>query len=154
VAPHRCGRRWRPERTVRQTFPFGPAPAPPGGPLAFTHCSFDPRRSVPSPQWVLTSPVTDELLRALTDPTRARIVELLAGEQLCVCHLAAETGATSSNLSNHLRLLKDLGAVEAEPAGRYTYYRLRPEVLEAVSAHYAALASRARLAVAVKRPCD
>jgi ArsR family transcriptional regulator, arsenate/arsenite/antimonite-responsive transcriptional repressor len=103
---------------------------------------------------VLTSSVTDELLRALADPTRARIVELLAGEQLCVCHLVAETGATSSNLSNHLRLLRSVGAVEAEPAGRYTYYRVRPEVLEAVSAHYAALASRSRLALAVKRPCD
>jgi ArsR family transcriptional regulator len=103
---------------------------------------------------VLTSSVTDELLRALADPTRARIVELLAEEQLCVCHLAAETGATSSNLSNHLRLLRSVGAVEAEPAGRYTYYRVRPEVLEAVSVHYAALASRSRLALMVKRPCN
>ncbi len=103
---------------------------------------------------MLTSPVTDELLRALADPTRARIVRLLAGEQLCVCHLVEETGATGSNVSNHLRVLRDLGVVDAEPAGRFTYYRLRPEVPAAVSAHYAELASRARLAVAVKRPCD
>jgi ArsR family transcriptional regulator len=103
---------------------------------------------------VLTSPVTDELLRALADPTRARIVDLLAGEQLCVCHLVAETGATGSNVSNHLRVLRDLGVVDAEPAGRFTYYRLRPDVLAAVSEHYARLASRARLAGAVKRPCD
>ncbi|RFU20309.1 ArsR/SmtB family transcription factor [Geodermatophilus marinus] len=103
---------------------------------------------------MLTSPVTDELLRALADPTRARIVELLAAEQLCVCHLVELTGATSSNLSNHLRVLRGVGAVEAEPAGRFTYYRLRPEVLEVVSAHYAGLASRARLALVVKRPCD
>ncbi|MGY1608842.1 MULTISPECIES: ArsR/SmtB family transcription factor [unclassified Geodermatophilus] len=98
--------------------------------------------------------MADELLRALGDPMRARIVHLLAGEQLCVCHLVEETGATGSNVSNHLRVLRDLGVVTAEPAGRFTYYRLRPEVLEAVSAHYAQLASRARLAVAVKRPCD
>ena len=97
--------------------------------------------------------MTDELLRALADPTRARIVELLAGEQLCVCHLVEETGATGSNISNHLRVLRGLGVVDAEPAGRFTYYRLRPEVLQAVSAHYAGLASRSRLAVAVKRPC-
>ncbi len=103
---------------------------------------------------MLTSPVTDELLRALADPTRARIVDLLAGEQLCVCHLVAETGATGSNVSNHLRVLRDLGVVDAEPAGRFTYYRLRPDVLAAVSEHYARLASRARLAGAVKRPCD
>ena len=97
--------------------------------------------------------MTDELLRALADPMRARIVHLLAGEQLCVCHLVEETGATGSNVSNHLRVLRDQGVVTAEPAGRFTYYRLRPEVLEAVSAHYAQLASRARPAVAAKRPC-
>jgi len=93
------------------------------------------------------------LLRALADPTRARIVELLAREQLCVCHLVEETGATQTNLSNHLRVLRDLGVVTAEPAGRYTYYRLQPDVLQAVSAHYAGLASSSRLAVTVKRPC-
>jgi ArsR family transcriptional regulator, arsenate/arsenite/antimonite-responsive transcriptional repressor len=102
---------------------------------------------------VLTSPVADEVLRALADPVRARIVELLAGEQLCTCHLVQMTGARQTNLSNHLRVLREAGVVEAEPAGRYTYYRLRPDVLEAVSAHYAELASRAALAVAVKRPC-
>jgi ArsR family transcriptional regulator, arsenate/arsenite/antimonite-responsive transcriptional repressor len=97
--------------------------------------------------------VTDELLRALAHPTRAAIVEALSAEQLCVCHLVEVTGATSSNVSNHLKVLEDGGCVEAEPAGRYTSYRLRPEVLEAVSAHYARLASRARSALAVKRPC-
>ena len=103
---------------------------------------------------MLTSPDTDQLLRALADSTRARIVELLAGEQLCTCHLVELLEAKQSNLSNHLRVLREAGIVEAEPAGRFTYYRLRAEALEAVSAHYAELASRARLAVAVKRPCS
>lgn len=97
--------------------------------------------------------MTDDLLRALADPMRARIVEALAGEQLCVCHLVDLTGATGSNVSNHLAVLRRVGAVEAEPVGRFTYYRLRPDVLEAVSVHYAWLASQARLALAVKRPC-
>jgi ArsR family transcriptional regulator len=103
---------------------------------------------------VLTSPVADDVLRALADPLRARIVDLLAGEQLCTCHLVELTGARQTNLSNHLRVLRAAGIVEAEPAGRFTYYRLRPDVLEAVSAHYAGLAARARLAVTVKRPCE
>jgi DNA-binding transcriptional ArsR family regulator len=81
-------------------------------------------------------------------------VDLLAGEQLCTCHLVEITGARQTNLSNHLRVLRDAGIVEAEPVGRFTYYRLCPDVLEAVSAHYAELAARARLAVSVKRPCE
>jgi ArsR family transcriptional regulator len=102
---------------------------------------------------VLTSPVTNEVLRALADPLRARIVDLLAGEQLCTCHHVELTGARQTNLSNHLRVLRQAGLVAAEPAGRFTYYRLRPEALAAVSEHYARLATRARLAVQAKRPC-
>ena len=103
---------------------------------------------------MLTSAPTDELVQALADPMRARIVDLLATEQLCVCHLVEATGAKQPNLSGHLRMLRKLGIVAAEPAGRFTYYRLRPEALDAVSRHYVGLAERARAAAAVKRPCD
>jgi ArsR family transcriptional regulator len=62
--------------------------------------------------------------------------------------------AKQPNVSGHLRQLRQLGVVAAEPASRFTYYRLRPEALRAVSAHYAVLAERARAAAAVKRPYD
>jgi ArsR family transcriptional regulator len=103
---------------------------------------------------VLTLSLDHEVFRALADPLRARIVELLAREQLCTCHLVELTGARQTNVSNHLRVLRRASIVVAEPAGRFTYYRLRPEALDAVSAHYAQLASRARQAMPVKRPCD
>ena len=92
-------------------------------------------------------------MRVLADPLRAQIVELLAGEQLCNCHLMELTGARQTNVSNHLRVLRDAGLIEAEPAGRYTYYRLRPEALDAVSARFAALADRARAAGQTRRSC-
>lgn len=92
-------------------------------------------------------------LRVLADPLRARIVELLAGEQLCTCHLVELTGATQSNLSNHLRALRESGVVAAEPAGRYTYYRLRPERLDQLAARLTGLADRARSTQGQNRPC-
>ena len=57
---------------------------------------------------------TDEMLRALADPLRARIVELLAGEQLCTCHLVELTGARQTNISNHLRVLREAGLADAQ----------------------------------------
>jgi ArsR family transcriptional regulator, arsenate/arsenite/antimonite-responsive transcriptional repressor len=101
----------------------------------------------------MTSPpaLDDRLLRLFADPLRARLVSLLAAEQLCTCHLADATGALPSAVSNHLRQLKDAGVVESEPCGRYTYYRLRPGVLESVATRFAELAQGAR--VAPKRPC-
>lgn len=94
------------------------------------------------------------VIRALADPMRARIVELLADEQLCTCHLVAETGARQTNVSNHLRVLREAGLVEATPAGRYTYYRLRPEAVAGLTDHLAELAGRARTAAQTRRPCS
>jgi ArsR family transcriptional regulator len=93
----------------------------------------------------------DGLLRLLADPLRARLVSLLANEQLCTCHLAAVTGALPSAVSNQLRHLRQAGVVDREAAGRYTYYRLRPEVLDVLGSQLSALAATAR--TAEKRPC-
>ena len=93
------------------------------------------------------------VLRALADPTRRRIVDLLAGEQLCTCHLVDELPATQTNVSNHLRVLREAGLVVSEPAGRYTYHRLVPEALVQVSAALGELADRSRSAGQGKRPC-
>ncbi|MFC5184998.1 ArsR/SmtB family transcription factor [Actinomadura harenae] len=87
--------------------------------------------------------VENDVTRLLADPLRARIVELLAREALCTCHLVEETGAKQTNVSNHLRVLRESGLVETEPCGRYTYYRLRPEPMRALASHYAELAAAA-----------
>ncbi|MFI6586800.1 ArsR/SmtB family transcription factor [Embleya sp. NPDC050493] len=99
--------------------------------------------------------VDADVLRALADPLRLRIVTLLAGESLCVCHLIEETGAKQTNLSNHLKVLREAGLVDTEPCGRFVYYRLRPEGIGAVAAALGELADTARdtVANARKRPC-
>jgi ArsR family transcriptional regulator len=92
---------------------------------------------------MLTSVDTD-LLRILADPLRLRIVTLLARETLCTTHLVQETGARQTNLSNHLKVLREAEVVETEPCGRFTYYKLRPEVLESLAGSFAELAAIAR----------
>jgi ArsR family transcriptional regulator, arsenate/arsenite/antimonite-responsive transcriptional repressor len=99
--------------------------------------------------------VENDVTRLLADPLRAHIVELLSREALCTCHLVEETGARQTNVSNHLRVLREAGLVETEPCGRFTYYRLRPEPLRALADRYAALAEAARAAyhADIRRPC-
>ena len=92
------------------------------------------------------------LLRLLADPTRARIVELLALEQLCTCHLVAELGATQSGVSNHLRLLREAGVVSAQPHGRFTYYRLEARALEHLAGALGEIADAADVD-GRRRPC-
>jgi ArsR family transcriptional regulator len=93
------------------------------------------------------------LLRLLADPLRAQIVQLLAAEQLCTCHLVELTGAKQTNVSNHLRGLREAGLVQQEPCGRFTYYRLTPDALEELGGALAALAVTARSAPDRRRPC-
>ncbi|MGW1202642.1 ArsR/SmtB family transcription factor [Streptomyces cyaneofuscatus] len=97
--------------------------------------------------------VDTELMRVLSDPLRLQIVTLLARETLCTTHLVEETGARQTNLSNHLRVLRQAGVVETEPCGRFTYYKLRPDVIAQLAGQFADLAASARTATENKRAC-
>ena|SRR5690625_4865888 len=101
----------------------------------------------------LTAIEIDERLSAFADSLRTQIVALLAREQLCTCHLVAETGAKQTTVSHHLKVLRRAGLVESEPQGRFTYYRLLPEPLEDLATGVGDLAAAARRAAAVRRPC-
>jgi DNA-binding transcriptional ArsR family regulator len=67
-----------------------------------------------------------ELFATLADPSRARIVHLLAisPHELCVCDIALVLGMGVSALSHQLRFLRERGAVERRKVGRIVYYRL------------------------------
>ncbi|MEU1267224.1 metalloregulator ArsR/SmtB family transcription factor [Streptomyces sp. NPDC005799] len=101
---------------------------------------------------MLTS-VDADLIRVLADPLRLQIVTLLAKETLCTTHLVAETGARQTNLSNHLKVLREAGIVETEPCGRFTYYKLRADVIASLAGQFAELAESARTAAENKRSC-
>jgi ArsR family transcriptional regulator len=88
-----------------------------------------------------------DVVRLLADPLRARIVELLADGPASTSDLVAATGAKQPNVSGHLKLLREAGLVVTEPRGRFTYYRLMPDALQATAGRLADLAARARISV-------
>lgn len=77
---------------------------------------------------------TARLFQALSDETRLLIVQLLARGEHCVCDLQEAVGVYQSRLSFHLRKLKDAGLVSDRKEGRWVYYALQPEALEAMRA--------------------
>lgn len=93
------------------------------------------------------------VLKVLAEPLRWRIVELLAGEELCVCHLVEALGVAQPLVSHHLRILRDAQLVETSRYRYWTYYRLRPEPLAAVGRDLAALCEAAPAPGARRRPC-
>ena len=67
---------------------------------------------------------------ALSDETRVRVVDMLAGGEKCVCELQDAVGAAQSRLSFHLKVLREAGLVNDRKQGRWVYYSLRPDVLD------------------------
>jgi ArsR family transcriptional regulator, lead/cadmium/zinc/bismuth-responsive transcriptional repressor len=65
-----------------------------------------------------------ETFRVLGDPTRVRIVDALAGGELCVCDIASLIGMSESAVSHQLRMLRAMRLVRTRRAGRLIYYSL------------------------------
>ena len=72
----------------------------------------------------LTSNQAVEVLRAAGEPTRLRILALLAREELAVLELSRVLGQSQPRVSRHLKLLADAGLVERFPDGAWVFYRL------------------------------
>src|SRR5918995_3660942 len=92
-----------------------------------------------------------ELARALGDPLRWRIVELLAAEQLCVAHLAEDLQTAQPLVSHHLKVLREAGVIEANRYRYWTYYRLRPGALVRLAATLGLVARSAPSGTACRR---
>ncbi|MEL6441965.1 MAG: metalloregulator ArsR/SmtB family transcription factor [Cyanobacteria bacterium J06621_8] len=62
--------------------------------------------------------------RALSDPLRLQIIEILRSQELCVCELCEKLKVNQSKLSFHLKTLKDAGLIRSRQEGRWMYYSL------------------------------
>lgn len=72
----------------------------------------------------LSSSQTVEILRAAGEPTRLRMLSLLAREELSVLELCRILDQSQPRVSRHLKLLADAGLVERFPDGAWVFYRL------------------------------
>ncbi|GAB4535584.1 MAG: metalloregulator ArsR/SmtB family transcription factor [Anaerolineae bacterium] len=75
----------------------------------------------------LTASRLAELFKALSDPSRVRIISALAHTELCVYDLAAALGMSQSAVSHQLRSLREMHLVRYRKQGRHVYYQLDDE---------------------------
>ena len=78
-----------------------------------------------------------ELLRALSDPLRLRMLAAIAGDargESCVCDLAQLAEVSQPTVSHHLRVLREAGILLSERRGTWVWYRIAPAKRRAVSA--------------------
>jgi ArsR family transcriptional regulator len=77
-----------------------------------------------------------QVLKALADPTRLRLLSLIAaheGAEACVCDLTDPVGLSQPTVSHHLKVLVDAGLITRDKRGVWAYYAVVPGALEAVT---------------------
>lgn len=74
------------------------------------------------------------VLKALADPYRLEILELLSPEIRCSCHLQDQLEIAPNLLSYHLKVLREAGLIEGTKRGRWIDYALTAQAAEVISA--------------------
>jgi ArsR family transcriptional regulator len=76
-----------------------------------------------------------ELFKALADPARVKLVNLLAtsDEPVCVCHLIEPLGLAQPTVSHHLKKLFRAGLLDREQRGVWAYYSINREAMARVA---------------------
>ncbi|HEX8981669.1 MAG TPA: metalloregulator ArsR/SmtB family transcription factor [Ktedonobacterales bacterium] len=74
-------------------------------------------------------------LKALADPTRLRMLELLVAQpgELCVCDITSQFEQRQPTISHHLRILRDAGLIRGEKRGVWSYYQATEAGIQSMS---------------------
>ena len=76
-----------------------------------------------------------KVFRALSDPKRVKIVDLLSCGEMCGCVLLKCFEITQPTLAHDMKVLSEAGIVTSRREGKRTYYALNRELLQRVSGH-------------------
>ncbi len=77
------------------------------------------RRTTPSAQSLAP------IFAALADPTRLRLLHLMAGREVCVCYFAEALGESQPKISRHLAYLRRMGIAAARREGKWAHYQIK-----------------------------
>lgn len=80
-----------------------------------------------------------ESFKALSDPTRRQIIELLRNGKMAAGDIVDKFNMTGASISHHLSILKNAGLVTDDKQGKYIYYELNLSVVEEILAWLASL---------------
>jgi ArsR family transcriptional regulator len=70
---------------------------------------------------------------ALADPVRLRLLSLIAStDEVCSCELEAPLGRSQPTISHHTKSLAEAGLITGEKRGRWMYWRIVPERIDAL----------------------
>ena len=69
--------------------------------------------------------MVEKVFRALSNPVRTRIIEVIGNGELCACEIPRKVGRAQPTVSQHLKLLEDAGILVSRRDGKKVLYSVR-----------------------------
>ena len=82
-----------------------------------------------------------KVFKALSEPKRAMIVNMLSCGELCACKILEKFDMSQSTLSHHMKLLRECGLVKGRNEGKWTHYSLDAEAVNQTKEFFHAITS-------------
>lgn len=82
-----------------------------------------------------------KVFKALGDPKRAMIVDMLSCGELCACMILEKFEMSQSTLSHHMKILCECGLVKGRNEGKWTYYSLDEKTISNTKQFFSLLTS-------------
>ena len=84
------------------------------------------------------------VFKALSEPNRLMIVDMLSLGELCACKILEELNITQPTLSHHMKILCDCGLVKVRREGKWIHYSLNPENIKKMQQLFCDITSSAK----------
>lgn len=81
------------------------------------------------------------IFKVLGDETRLKILDMLCCGEMCACDILEEFEITQPTLSYHMKMLVESGLVEARKEGKWMYYTLQQDGLQAAKEYIGAISN-------------
>lgn len=81
------------------------------------------------------------VFKALGDPKRVKIVDMLSCGELCACMILEKFEMSQSTLSHHMKLLGECGLVKGREQGKWTYYSLDMDTVSRIKQFFSDITS-------------
>jgi len=92
--------------------------------------------------------------KALADPTRLEIVDMLSCGELCACKILERFQITQPTLSHHMKILCDSGLVNGRKEGKWTYYSLNGKAVNEFKKYLSAVTAMKNNCARSEEACD
>lgn len=93
------------------------------------------------------------VFKALGDPKRAMIVDMLSCGELCACKILEKFEMSQSTLSHHMKLLCESGLVNAKCEGKWTHYSLNGEMIAKVKGYFCSITTDTENCICKEENC-